>query len=452
MAKRQHSISLSFVLLRFAIVMLGSMLLCCIIWFITVQLLQKNGIIYHGSVSNQQVEKMLAGKPQNFVSPDDNFLAKYALFDKNGAVLESNVEGKELKTLAVYLRKNTNDIHISQYTYSDGSTIVICWNYRREFVNATLRSMLPPFENLWWVTLGIAWILCLLFNTLWLRHLLATKLKLFSEVSEKVAAQELAFAIPHAGISEYDQALDAMEHMRKALYNSLSLQWAAQQERESEIEALAHDLKTPLTLIGGNAELLLDEKLPDDSRRMVKTIMSSSDRAKQYVTSLLETSIGMDEEFEKISLYDILDELYQNTMPIAENKKVYLQKQNKLEGIENIQRYRLLRALGNIVQNAIEHTQAGRNVYLEGKIINGVWQIIVRDEGPGFSKSALQHATERLWRDDTARVTSEHNGLGLWFALQVVKMHAGQIKLQNYDSGGLVTIKFHYTLANIPKH
>ena len=63
--------------------------------------------------------------------------------------------------------------------------------------------------------------------------------------------------IPHAGIREYDQALEAMEHMREALYNSLSSQWAARQEREGEIGALAHDLKTPLTLIRGNGELLL---------------------------------------------------------------------------------------------------------------------------------------------------------------------------------------------------
>jgi two-component system, OmpR family, lantibiotic biosynthesis sensor histidine kinase NisK/SpaK len=233
--------------------------------------------------------------------------------------------------------------------------------------------------------------------------------------------------------------------MRKALYNSLSLQWAAKQERESEIQALAHDLKTPLTLIGGNAELLLDEGLPDNTLKMVKTIISSNDRSKNYVASLLETSIGIDEEFEKISLYDLLNKLYQNTMPIAENKKVYLQKQNRLDGIANIQEERLLRALGNIIQNAIEHTEAGRNVYLEGKMINSGWQIIVRDEGPGFSKAALQHATERLWRDDIARAKSNHNGIGLWFALQVVEMHAGQIKLQNYDCGGLVTIEFQYT-------
>ena len=402
--------------------MLGCMLSCFIIWLTTLQLLEKKDFIYHGSVSNQQVEKMLAGKPLNFISPNNNFLAKYALFNKSGEILESNVEGKELEILTMYLKENINDIHSLRYTYQDESTIVIRWNYRREFINPTLRNILPPFEYLWWGTLGIAWILCLIINTLWLRYNLATKLKLFSQVSEK--------------------ALDAMEHMRKALYTSLSLQWAAKQERESEIEALAHDLKTPLTLIGGNAELLLYEDLPDNTLKMVKTIISSNDRAKNYVVSLLEASIGIDEEFEKIRLYDLLDKLYQNTMPIAENKKIYLQKKNKLDGIANIQEERLLRALGNIVQNAIEHTNAGRNVYLEGKMVNGGWQIIVRDEGPGFSKAALQHATKRLWRDDTARAKSNHNGIGLWFALQVVKMHSGQIKLQNYDCGGLVTIEF----------
>ncbi len=68
---------------------------------------------------------MLYGNPQNFVSPDDNFLAEYALFDKSGEVLESNVEGKRIGNIGYLFKKNTNNIHISQYTYSDGSTIVI---------------------------------------------------------------------------------------------------------------------------------------------------------------------------------------------------------------------------------------------------------------------------------------------------------------------------------------
>ena len=56
----------------------------------------------------------------------------------------------------------------------------------------------------------------------------------------------------------------------KALYQALTSQWAAQQQREAEIAALAHDLKTPLTLAGGNAELLLEEELPQDYERLIR--------------------------------------------------------------------------------------------------------------------------------------------------------------------------------------
>lgn len=442
MAKRQRSVSLSFVLLRFAIVMLGCMLLCCLVWYCCFGWLQNIGVIYQGYVSNQQVEQLLAGEPKTFVSPGDNFLAEYALFGQNGDVLASNVAGKKLEVLAGFLPEDSDNIHVSRHTYADGSTVVFHWYYRAEFANPMLRDMLPPFEYLWLATLGGAWVLCLLFNTLWLRRCLATKLKMFGEVSEKIGAQELDFTIPHAGIREYDQALDAMEHMKEALYSSLSSQWAAQQEREAEIAALTHDLKTPLTLVGGNAELLLDEELSERSRKMVATIVASNDHAKQYVASLLETSTGADEAFENTSLPAMFDELCQRTMALAEAKRICLHTQNNLESAARIQKDHLLRALGNVVQNAIEHTPAGKNVYLKGSMVDGGWQVTVCDEGPGFSKAALHHATERLWRGDVARGADGHNGLGLWFAARVAKTHAGQLELHNGDSGGVVTISF----------
>ena len=442
MTKRQRSVSLSFILLRFAVLILGCMLLCCIAWFITLGLLEKNGIIYKGYVANQQVEQLISDNPETFVSPNDDFLSDYALYDMNGRLSETNVEGKKLEDLTKLLHRDVSDVHIVRHTYNDGSTVIIRWNYRTEFVDPVLRSKLPPFDYLWWCTLGIAWILCLLLNTLRLRRQLADKLKLFGEVSKKVGAQELDFTIPHAGIREYDQALDAMEHMRQTLYNSLSSQWAAQQEREAEIAALAHDLKTPITLIGGNAELLLDEELTESSRKMAETIVSSNNRAKQYVTDLLDTSYGIDETFENVDLCDMFDELYQRVLPIAQTHNVCLKMENNLERTFSIQKNHLLRALGNVIQNAIEHTPEDGNVYLTASMTDGGWQIIVQDEGTGFSKAALLHATERLWRDDTARVSDGHNGIGLWFAAQVVKNHSGKLELGNCEKGGIVTIAF----------
>lgn len=442
MAKRQYSVSLTFVLLRYAIVMLGCMLLCFLVWLFCFGRIQKSGLVYQRYTSNQQVEQLLAKDSNTFLSPGDDFLAEYALFSPNGNVLESNVKGKKLKTLAGFLKDDELDIAVLRHTYVDGSTVIFRWHYRAEFVNPYLRKILPPFEYLWLTALGISLVLCLLFNTLWLRGHLASKLKLFGEVSEKVGAQDLDFVIPYAGIREYDRALAAMEHMKKALYNSLSAQWTAKQEREAEIAALAHDLKTPLTIVGGNAELLLDEELTDSSRKMIETILANNERAKQYVTSLLEIYSGADEPFENISLPSMFDEFCESMITIAQTKNVTLQMKNHLKGTANIQKDRLLRALGNVVINSVEHTPEGGDVYLEGIMTDNGWQVTVRDEGPGFSKAALRHATERLWRDNTARGADGHNGLGLWFTAQVVSIHAGQLKLQNWDSGGMVTIMF----------
>ena len=445
MAKRQGSLSLSFVLLRFALVMLGCMLLCCLLWLAVQSGLQTAGIIYHGSVSNQQVEEMLGGHPAAFVAPDEDFLAEYALFDPNGAVLETNTEGNKLDYLREFFQTVPQDVHIIRYKYEDGSTLVIHWHYRREFTDPDLRTLLPPFEYLWFFTLGGALVLCLILNTLWLRRYLASRLRLFGEVSQKVGAQELDFVVPQAGIREYDQALDAMEHMREALYRSLSSQWAAQQEREGEIAALAHDLKTPLTLIRGNAELLLEESLPEDSRKMAETIAASSQRAEGYVAGLLEACAGTEEEFQSCDLALLFEELWKNALPLAAAEEVSLKRESSLQGTASLQKEHLLRALGNLIENAIEHTPKGGNVYLNGSMTESGWQITILDEGPGFTREALIHGTERLWRGDTSRSFDGHKGLGLWIANQVIKTHSGDLALSNWTSGGMVTVKLQTT-------
>lgn len=440
MEKRPHSVSLSFVLLRFGFSMMACMLICCVIWFAALSFLESRGIVYAGHIGNQQVEKIITESPDVFQIPNDDFLAEYAVFDKSGTLIISNVHGKAQEVLLE--KALTGDRDTLRHTYADESYGVFRWHFRKEFSNPVWRAALPPFEYLWWITLGIACMLCLLFNALWLRRQLVKKLRLFQEISEKVGAQELDFVIPHAGIREFDLALDAMEGMRMTLYSSLSSQWAAQQQRDSEMAALAHDLKTPITLIGGNAELLLEDNLQENHRKMVETILESSTRAKQYVNSLLETSRGEDEAFADTDLKDFFDRLCRNALPLAQAQQVKLELQNDLEGSAPMQLQRLLRGVGNVVQNAVEYTPKGGTVRVKGVMLQHIWQLEIEDEGPGFSAAALCHGTERLWRGDSARAATGHNGLGLWSASQVAQKHKGKILLCNSDNGGVVLISF----------
>ena len=426
--------------------MMACMLLCAVIWYMGLSYFESKGIVYPGHIGNHQVEQIIAQNQDTFVIPSDDFLAEYALFDQSGNLKISNVEGK--KRTRLLERANNNDVNTLKHSYKDGSYAIFGWHFRKEFSNPVLRASLPPFEYLWWATLAIACVLCWLLSALILRKKLVSKLQLFRDVSEKIGNQKLDFEVPSAGIKEFDQALDAMEQMRQALYCSLSSQWAAQQQRDAEMSALAHDLKTPITLIGGNAELLLEDELENDHRKMIETIFQSNNRAKQYVNSLLETSRGEDEPFEATSLNNFLDEVYQNAILIAKSKNINLNITNNLSGYVTMQKDHLMRAIGNVVQNAVEYTKYNGTVAITGSITENGWEIIISDEGPGFSKAAIEHATERLWRDDTSRTSANHNGLGLWFASQVVKNHSGQLSLSNSNNGGVVKITFYQTIDN----
>ena len=184
-----------------------------------------------------------------------------------------------------------------------------------------------------------------------------------------MAAQELDFTVPHAGIREYDEALDAMEEMREALYQALTSQWAAQQQREAEIAALAHDLKTPLTLAGGNAELLLEEELPQDYERLIRKIFGRQLFGRRSMSQVFwRLRREKKKHLRKCSWGNGLKNCGKNALAAAEAKGVNLITDNRLEGSWRIQPERLQRGIFNIVLNAVEYTPKGKTVYLEGKI------------------------------------------------------------------------------------
>ena len=442
MEKRKHTLSLSFVLLRFVAGMFVTMLLCFMIWSLVMSLLEQKGIICSGSEINHQVEEILGTSSGRFTEPDECFPGEYALYDAKGTILKTNVEREIAEDRKKFSYVSGYAAHLSRRTYADRSTALIRWHFRKEFTDPSLRQTLPPAETLGLILLGMGLLLSLLLHTIWLGKFLGKKLKLFQEISKKVAAQELDFTVPHAGIREYDEALDAMEEMREALYQALTSQWAAQQQREAEIAALAHDLKTPLTLAGGNAELLLEEELPQDYERLIRKILEATVRAKEYVASLLETSSGKEEAFTKMQLGEWFEKLRENALAAAEAKGVNLITDNRLEGSWRIQPERLQRGIFNIVLNAVEYTPKGKTVYLEGKMTDNGWQVCVKDEGTGFDEEAVRHAAERLWRGEKSRRTDGHHGLGLWSAAQAIRAHKGELVLGNWEEGGEVLARF----------
>lgn len=77
----------------------------------------------------------------------------------------------------------------------------------------------------------------------------------------QIGDRNLDFEINYSGVREIDECLVALDDMRYALKTSLQKQWETEQEKNRQMSALAHDIKTPLTVVRGNSELLLETEL-----------------------------------------------------------------------------------------------------------------------------------------------------------------------------------------------
>lgn len=96
----------------------------------------------------------------------------------------------------------------------------------------------------------------------------------------------------------------------------------------------------------------------------------------------------------------------------------------------------VLRAMENLLNNAVRFTPAGGVVVLGIELRPeqvGLW---VQDSGPGFSPEALSKAGQTFYTEEGSRPQDGHMGMGLYFAAQVAKQHGGRLVLENTSAGG----------------
>ena len=114
---------------------------------------------------------------------------------------------------------------------------------------------------------------------------LAREAEKLTEAAQNVAQQNLEeTGFGHARVKEYDAALQALQTMGGELTDSLQRQWDMEQRQREQIMQLSHKLKTPLTLIQGNAELLAeDENLTPEQKRQLEIILRNTEQTREYL-------------------------------------------------------------------------------------------------------------------------------------------------------------------------
>lgn len=278
-------------------------------------------------------------------------------------------------------------------------------------------------------------------------HVLRKKLNTLISAADHIQHEDLDYIPEKGNIKEINKVLSSMDNMRHALKLSLESQWNMEQSRKEQISALAHDLKTPLTLIRGNAELLYETNPTDEQLDCISYIEESSLQIQEYVQMLMEINKSgnlVSPKLQKVDINAFLQEVQKQAKGLCMGKDIQLvwETNHTIPNI-TIDPNLLMRALSNVLANATEYTPSGGNITFMTEEENGYLRFSIRDTGTGFSPEALKYATTQFYMDDQSRNSKSHYGIGLYVADSVAIQHGGRLILENNKTkqGAIVTIE-----------
>jgi len=210
---------------------------------------------------------------------------------------------------------------------------------------------------------------------------------------------------------------------------------------------IAHDLRTPVARIRGLAETGLLAGNADPSRRdeILATIVEECDQLGAMINTMLEiaqTDAGLiHQQHEIIHLDKVLAEAHDLFLPVAEDAGISLHMNIPSQDIRvSGNKARLQRAIANLIDNALKFSRAGGHVSITAEIQRNAVDVRIRDDGIGISGKDLPHIFERFYRSDQSR-SQPGNGLGLSYAMSIVRSHGGNIDVASMiGSGSTFTI------------
>ena len=435
MEKRKLT-SLRTVLLRYLFLCGGGCALILVLWWVIFMQLINSGFLLPAVASAQACadarETVAAVTAETFDSNQISDLCRWAVV-QNDTVLQTNMDDRHLK-IALNAFHGSGNLGYTQYQYdvkmADGSFCLLQYDYATPYADPALRDTLPDFQTCYMLLLALLVIAWLGWQTHCTVRVFAAETACLHRAVDAIAAQQPErIDADGAHLREFSATLHAMQTMGRELTDSLQSQWRMEQQRAEQIAALTHDLKTPLSIIQGNADLLAEDALSADQQTQVEAILRGTDRAQQYMAAL-RTACAPPATVETFPSHTLVSELAETARALCAPAGVQLILNEQWQGTLCAAQCDLLRATENLLDNAVRYTPRGGTVTLLVTKEKQDFVLRVTDTGPGFTPEALAKAGEMLYTD-AARSDAAHQGLGLYFARKVAQSHGGVLVLSN---------------------
>jgi two-component system, OmpR family, heavy metal sensor histidine kinase CusS len=295
--------------------------------------------------------------------------------------------------------------------------------------------LLAAYRKWLWMMLGAAVIICPLIG-----HRIATRgirpVREITTMAERTGSQNLKTRIEPAG---YPVELAALAQTFNAMLDRLEEAF----ERLSRFSAdIAHELRTPVNNMRGEAEVILSRsRPPGEYREALASCLEESSRLSELIESLLflarAESPGTHLTRETVRIDKELAAVRDYYEAVAAEGGITLAVEAVPEIPADLDRVLLQRAIGNLVENAITHTPSGGCIRLSARTDDGRVLIGVSDTGIGIPPQALTRVFDRFYRADTARSSQGgHMGLGLAIVRAVVELHGGTVNITSVVGQG----------------
>lgn len=237
----------------------------------------------------------------------------------------------------------------------------------------------------------------------------------------------------------------------KKLLRSKQAAEAANRDKTRLMTNIAHDIRTPLTIVLGYAQALLELQVEQKCERQ-RYIQKISDKVR-YLSAIVDDFLLLARlEDNKLALNKSLVQIEQLLRQLVEDFalraqqrqiKLNLQIDEHAASYKMIDAVKLFRALENITGNALCYTEPGGRVEVAlAKTADDRLLITISDNGPGIAAADLPFVFDRYYRGKAAK--GNGIGLGLYIAREIVRAHQGDISVES-DSGGsrfIITIVF----------
>jgi two-component system OmpR family sensor kinase len=204
--------------------------------------------------------------------------------------------------------------------------------------------------------------------------------------------------------------------------------------QRSFITDASHELRTPITIVRANLELLSDD--PGERREAVAVVTDELDRMTRFVDDLLLLAKAERHDFLAVGdvrLDALTDELFEKARALGARSWVL---ESRGEAMFVADRQRLTQAVMGLAQNAVQHTSDGDAIALGSAVAGGEVRLWVRDSGPGVPLDAQRRIFERFARSGDSPRRSDGAGLGLAIVRAIAEAHGGRVELASRPGAG----------------